>query len=117
LGIYRQRRIAQKIKAIIDNADNDLYVSIVSAWEIAIKRSLHRNKTTLCSVDEFLDEVEASGFHLITLQPHHVRLIESMPYHHRDPFDRMLIATAMAENMVFLTADENAVKYNVKCLW
>jgi len=55
---------------------------MVSAWEIAIKRNLNRDKTTLCSVKEFFDEVAASGFELITLEPHHIHLIETMPYHH-----------------------------------
>lgn len=104
-------------KAVIEDSDNEIFVSIVSAWEIAIKRSLNRDKTPLCSVTEFFDEVAASGFDLITLEPHHVRPVETLPYHHKDPFDRLLIATAMAEDMTFLTADENAPKYGVKLLW
>ena len=108
--------LPDKVKRVIDNSDNKIFVSIVSAWEIAIKRSLNR-ETSLCSVAEFFDEVAASGFDLLALEPHHVRLIETMPYHHRDPFDRLLIATAMAEDMTFLSADENVPKYDVKWLW
>ena len=105
-----------KIKAIIDDQDNHIYVSIVSVWEIAIKRSLGR-ENTLCSAQEFIDEVVASGFELLTLKPDHVRPVETLPYHHRDPFDRLLICTAMAEDMTFLSADENVPKYEVKWLW
>jgi len=94
-----------------------IFVSIVSAWEIAIKRSLDQEKTPLCSVAEFFDEIAASGFELLPLKPHHVRPVETLPYHHRDPFDRLLIATAIAEDMTFLSADENVVKYDVKWQW
>jgi len=109
--------LSNRVKSVIDDSDNKIFVSTVSAWEIAIKRSLDRDKTTLCSVGEFFDEVATSGFSLITLEPHHIRLIETMPYHHRDPFDRLLIATAIAEDMTFLSADENVPKYGVKWLW
>ena len=109
--------LSDKVKSIIDDSGNEIFVSIVSAWEIAIKRSLDREKTPLCSVAEFFAEISASGFELLTLKPHHVYPVESLPYHHRDPFDRLLIATAMAEDMIFLSADENVTKYDVKCLW
>jgi len=109
--------LSNKVKSVIDDSNNKIFVSIVSAWEIAIKRSLNRNNKTLCSVGEFFDEVAASGFDLITLEPHHVRLIETLPYHHRDPFDRLLIATAIAEDLTFLSADENVPKYDVQWLW
>ena len=109
--------LSAKAKSAIENSGNEIYVSIVSAWEIAIKRSLERKKTILCSVGEFFDEVSASGFELITLAPRHIQPIETLPFHHRDPFDRLLIATAMVEDMTFLSADENVPKYNVKWLW
>ena len=109
--------LSEKVKSTIDDSENEIFVSIVSAWEIAIKRSLDREKTPLCSVEEFLDEIAASGFTLLTLKPDHVRPVETLPYHHRDPFDRLLIATAIAEDMTFLSADENTPKYSVKWLW
>ena len=109
--------LSDKVKSVIDDNDNEIFVSIVSAWEIAIKRSLSRKNSTLCSVTEFLDEIGASGFELITLAPQHVRPIETLPFHHRDPFDRLLITTAMAENMTFISADENVPKYDIKWLW
>jgi PIN domain nuclease of toxin-antitoxin system len=109
--------LSDKVKSMIDDHNNEIFVSIVSAWEIAIKRSINREKTSLCSVEEFLDEIAASGFQLIYLEPNHVRLVEPLPYHHRDPFDRLLICTAIAEDMTFLSADENIPQYDVKWLW
>jgi len=109
--------LSDKVKSVIDDHRNEIFVSIVSAWEIAIKRSLNRDKTSLCSTAEFLDEIAASGFRLISLESNHVRLVETLPYHHRDPFDRLLICTAIAEDMTFLSADEHIPQYDVKWLW
>jgi PIN domain nuclease of toxin-antitoxin system len=109
--------LSAKAKAAIENSENEIYVSIVSAWEIAIKRSLSREKTLLCSVVEFFDEVASSGFQLLAIEPRHIRSVEALPYHHRDPFDRLLIATAAVDEMTFLSADENVPKYDVDWLW
>jgi len=109
--------LSLKAKAAIENSDNFIYVSVVSAWEIAIKRSISRYNNILCSVTEFLDEIAACGFELITLTPNHVIPVETLPYHHRDPFDRLLISTAIIEEMVFISGDENVPKYNIKWLW
>jgi PIN domain nuclease of toxin-antitoxin system len=110
-------KLSAKAKTAIEDSDNEIFVSIVSAWEIAIKHGLGREKTPLCGVAEFFDEVAASGFELLALEPRHIRLVEALPYHHRDPFDRLLIATAIVEDMTFLSADKNALKYDVHLLW
>ena len=109
--------LSEGAKSEIIDIDNEIFVSVVSAWEIAIKRSLDREKSPLCSAGEFFDKVALSGFELVSLDPRHIIPVETLPYHHRDPFDRLLIATAMAEDMTFLSADENVVKYDVKWLW
>ena len=109
--------LSANAKSAIEDAGNDIYVSVVSAWEIAIKRSLDREKPNLCGVSVFLDEVVLSGFELIALEPRHVVPVETLPFYHRDPFDRLLIAVAVAEDMTFISADENVSKYDVRRLW
>jgi PIN domain nuclease of toxin-antitoxin system len=109
--------LSEKAKEAIINGNNEIYVSVVSAWEIAIKRSLGRESASLCSAAAFFGEIGARGFELLALEPRHVSPVETLPYHHRDPFDRLLLATAIAENMTFLSADENVPKYEVSWLW
>jgi PIN domain nuclease of toxin-antitoxin system len=109
--------LSARAKAAIEDGGNELFVSIVSAWEIAIKRGLDREKTPLCSVAEFFDEVAASGFVLLPLEPRHIRLVEALPYYHRDPFDRLLIAMVAADGMIFLSADKHIPQYDVNWLW
>jgi PIN domain nuclease of toxin-antitoxin system len=109
--------LSEKAQATILDENKEIYVSVVSAWENAIKRSLGRETTSLCSAAEFFSEIDARGFELLALEPRHVRPVEALPYHHRDPFDRLLITTAMSEDMTFLSADENVPKYEVSWLW
>ena len=99
------------------NETNELYISIASAWEIAIKHSLGKLPEFNGGVKSFLLAIRNYPIELITVLPQHVEKVEELPYVHRDPFDRIIIATAMCENMSIVTSDENIRCYNVKCVW
>ena len=101
---------------LLDEA-NELYISIASAWEIAIKHSLGKLPTFSGGVKRFLFAVMEYSIELITVLPHYVETVEELPYIHRDPFDRIIIATAMCEDMSIVTSDKNIRSYNVKCVW
>ncbi|MDR2568711.1 MAG: type II toxin-antitoxin system VapC family toxin [Oscillospiraceae bacterium] len=101
---------------LLDEA-NELYMSIASAWEIAIKHSLGKLPEFNGGVKRFFYVVEEYPIELIAVLPQYVETVEVLPYVHRDPFDRIIIATAMCEDMSIVTSDENIRKYNVKCVW
>jgi len=105
------------VKEHLLNEANELYISIASAWEIAIKHSLGKLLEFNGGVKRFLLAVRDYPIELITVLPQHVEKVEELPYIHRDPFDRIIIATAMCENMSIITSDENIRCYNVKCVW
>lgn len=106
------RRSRQAIEAT--NAVN--YVSMASWWEIAIKRSL--GKLTLDdSLEEFMKQRTAEGFRLLPLEPQHLHSLVELPFHHRDPFDRLIICQAMVENMAICTGDENFKRYPARLVW
>ena len=94
-----------------------LYISIVSAWEIAIKVSLGKLYGFDGGVRVFLTKLEDMPVVQLTVMPRHVEMVESLPWIHRDPFDRLLVATAKAEDMTILTADENIHHYDVPYAW
>ena len=99
--------------ACIDNQANAKFISIASAWEIAIKIC----KGTLRfdgGVSCFFDAVSAYGFSILPVNEQYVKIIETLPLHHRDPFDRIIIATAIAENMAIISSDDVFRKYAVK---
>jgi PIN domain nuclease of toxin-antitoxin system len=101
---------------LLDEA-NELYISIASAWEIAIKHSLGKLPEFSGGVTRFLSAVSEYPIELITVLPQFVKTVEGLPYVHRDPFDRILIATAICEDMSIVTSDKNIHNYDVKCVW
>jgi PIN domain nuclease of toxin-antitoxin system len=108
--------LSETAKKIILNTSNIKYISVISAWEVAIKVSLgkldFRGK-----VAGFIKDIERNGFILAPIKPAHLTDLETLPMHHRDPFDRLLIATAIAGQMTLITVDENTPKYEVSYIW
>ena len=68
-------------------------------------------------VSEFFKIVYENGFELLPIKVEHVKQVETLPFIHRDPFDRMLVASALSEGMNLITADTNIHQYNVSCVW
>jgi len=116
LWVLNGEPISNTAKKILDDVTVNIYVSIASAWEVAIKISAGKLKYT-GGVRAFLDDIKLNEFILLGITESHVELVEELEYHHRDPFDRLLIASAIAEGMVILTADENIYKYDVPAAW
>ncbi|MCL2409673.1 MAG: type II toxin-antitoxin system VapC family toxin [Oscillospiraceae bacterium] len=101
-------KLSEKAKAIIDDVSLVLCVSMVSAWEIAIKASIDKLDFVGGS-ETFLTEMQKNGLELLNLKGPHIKYVENLPFHHRDPFDRLLISTALAEKLTIITIDENTM--------
>ena len=110
-------KLSPTAKMMLLNGEHTLYVSIVSAWEIAIKASLGKLYEFNGSVKTFLAKIEDMPIILLPVTPRHVEMVETLPLIHRDPFDRLLVATAKVEGMAILTADENIHQYDVSSIW
>ena len=91
---------------------NDVFVSAVSIWEIAIKRALGKLKIP----SHLATVVEAAGFSELPVTFFHAEQAGSLPRHHGDPFDRMLVAQAQAEGLILVTADANIPRYAVRTM-
>jgi len=109
-------KLSEKAKAIIDDVSIPLCISIISAWEVAIKTSIGKLDFVGGS-EKFLDEMQKNGIELFNLKGSHIKYVEQLPFHHKDPFDRLLISTALAENLTIVTIDENIQKYDVSWIW
>jgi PIN domain nuclease of toxin-antitoxin system len=101
---------------IIDNRENNISICSVSIWETAIKANFGKLKTNL-TFEEFLDKINNGDFEILHIREEYLRRLFALPYIHKDPFDRLLIATAMVENMTIITADANIHKYDVEWVW
>jgi PIN domain nuclease of toxin-antitoxin system len=110
-------KLSNKVKNCLLDETNTLHISVISAWEVAIKTSLGKLSGFDGGVRMFLSTINQHPINLLTVKPRHVELVESLPFLHRDPFDRLLAATAIAEDMVLLTADPNIHMYAVDWIW
>ena len=92
-------------------------LSVASCWEMAIKASLGK-LTVPGAVDRFVQEqLEVNGFNLIAISLEHVSGVAALPFHHRDPFDRLLAAQALAEDLPVVSADPVFRRYGVTRVW
>ena len=109
-------KLSQNAQSIIFDPDNEIYVSIVSAWEVAIKVSIDKLDFDGGS-EAFLAAIEANNIDLLGVHGEYVKVVEELPFIHRDPFDRLIIASALAEGFTIITDDDNIKKYDVQWAW
>jgi len=110
-------RLTGTAYSAINDLGNDVFLSVVNGWEIQIKAQL--GKLTLPKpLRELLQEEQATnGFRLLPVTLEHVYALDSFPLHHRDPFDRLLIAQAHQEGLILVTHDPQFSVYPVPLLW
>ena len=105
-------------RELIEDRANTKWVSIASPWEIAIKASTARGiELHVPFAELFPNQLFSNGFELLTISWPHLRQVASLPLHHRDPFDRLIIAQSLAEDMPVVSADSAFDAYGVSRLW
>lgn len=112
-AINNDPRLTPEARAAIVDGRNLVYVSAVSAWEIAIKRA--RGKLQLPPGD-YLEQLRLYRFTPLSITTEHALAVEALPAHHNDPFDRMLIAQAREEKLTLVTHDRRINRYDVKII-
>ena len=115
--VNEHEKLSTTAKALLRNHEITLFISIASFWEMAIKVSLGKLSQLDGGIGVFMEKMETMPIELFPITTDHIRIVESLPFVHRDPFDRLIVATAMAENMTILTADSFIPKYDVSCEW
>ena len=104
-------RLPLSARTYLQDPRHQVWVSTVSYCEIAIKASLGRSGLS-CSASEVASYVDRCGLPQLDLRPAHALMLETLPWHHRDPFDRMLVAQALAEPMRLITHDPLVARYS-----
>jgi len=102
-------QLGPRCRQMISNDRNQVFVSAATTWEISIKMAIGK----LRAPEDMDSVVEDEGFSKLPISLYHGQLAGRLPAHHRDPFDRMLIAQAQAEGLILITADENISLYNL----
>lgn len=115
-------RLPEKARKLIENPGNEIYYSVASLWEIEIKHLAHPDALAV-TAEEVEQYCTQSGYHQLPIRPRHIFDLETLRRPedappHKDPFDRLLICQASAEDMLFLTHDALLPAYNKGCiLW
>lgn len=109
-------RLSARARRTMEAADARLYVSIASWWEIAIKCSLKRLRLD-DSLEAFMAQRVAEGFRVLPVETAHLPALVRLPFHHRDPFDRLIIAQAMEEKMPVCSGDAAFRDYGIRVIW
>ena len=109
--------LSEAARGIIADTDNTLLVSAASAWEVAIKYQLGKLRKVADLVSDFSGRIEREGFELLPISAEHGIRAGLLPGPHKDPFDRMLIAQAQAENIPIITNERVFEAYGVRRLW
>jgi PIN domain nuclease of toxin-antitoxin system len=103
-------RLPKAARDLIADKRNRIFASVASMWEVAIKRSIKPDRMPIGGV-EFLHFCEEAGYESLPIRERHMIALESMPSIHADPFDRILVAQARAESLVFITHDDALAGY------
>ncbi len=111
------QRLSGRARAAIEDLSNTRLFSTAGAWEIAIKAGL--GKLTLAVPYSRLvpDQLRANAIELLPVNPEHLHALISLPFHHRDPFDRMLVAQASVERAILVSADAALDVYGIQRIW
>jgi PIN domain nuclease of toxin-antitoxin system len=106
-------RFGPEAAAAVAERGNDVLLSAAVVWEVAIKRSLGK----LRAPSGFAETLLGAGVRELPVSAAHAAAVEQLPWHHRDPFDRMLLAQATVENATLVSRDDQLARYGVPVLW
>ena len=110
-------RLSARARDLIEDGKDEMLVSIASLWEIAVKHSLGKLDLARPFDEVIPSQLEVNGFTNLPLTIPHVAKVATLPFHHRDPFDRVLIAQALVEELSILGGDVAFDSYGVDRIW
>lgn len=115
--ITGDERLSETAKKIFLDQENSLFFSAASLWEICIKKGLGKLSLKSGWLKAIQDEMKVNAIQWLPIEMLHCAELTKLPFHHRDPFDRMLIAQAMVEDMQLLSRDSCLSDYEITRIW
>lgn len=113
----QRARLSPDALILCQDKSNDLFLSMASIWEMQIKVQLGKLKFSLPLGDVIKDQQKANNIRLLPIELGHILQLEKLPLHHKDPFDRLLIAQAQVEDMTVISNDIWFMNYDIKLKW
>jgi len=110
-------KVSKTVIDIYQNIDNEIFLSLVSVWEIQIKQQIGKLKLDV-SIDKMIrEQCAVNGLNILSINLSHILGLNELPLHHKDPFDRLLISQSKIENAILVSSDRYFSKYDVKIIW
>lgn len=116
-SLFEPERIARNAREVLADFSQEVFLSAATSWEVAIKAGLGKLTLPEQPVTYVPRRMADQGLRPLPISHPHALAVFSLPNHHRDPFDRLLIAQAKMEDMILVTADQTFQKYPVEILW
>lgn len=115
--VAEKERLSPESATILQDSGNELFLSAASSFEIAIKYALGKLLLPAHPRSTCLDQIARTGVAPLAIEHMHALAVAELPQHHRDPFDRLLIAQAQLERLTMVTVDRRLAAYDVPILW
>ena len=110
-------RLPARARKLISGERNEVFLSVASAWELGIKTRIGRLRLAENLEDFVTKHLAVNGFQVLPVHLRHALHVSTLPDHHGDPFDRILVAQAQIENLVLVSGDEQIARYRVTVAW
>ena len=110
-------RLSSKARILIEDMGNVRLLSVVSIWEIGIKMSIGKLNLGLSFATLFPQQLNANLINLLNIKVEHAAIVASLPFHHKDPFDRMIVAQGLVEQTPIISIDAIFDSYGITRLW
>lgn len=112
-----QERLSSKVSSLLSSTSNKIFLSTASAWEIQIKLQLGKLRLNISPVELIKNQITINGLQILPIDLEHIWKLAVLEHHHRDPFDRILIAQSISEVMPILSIDKVFDLYPVQKIW
>lgn len=109
-------KLSRHARELCQDPENALILSVASIWEIQIKSQLGKLQLKM-PLAEMIRQQQENGIEILSVEATHIFALDSLPNHHKDPFDRLLVAQALVEGAVLVSADPLVKQYSVKVEW
>ena len=115
--VFGSSRMSEKAEALVQDPTNRKFLSLATPWEVGIKVSTGKLTVSQPVEQFFAEEMDANSVQMLPITLAHITRVSTLPFHHRDPFDRMLVAQSLTENIPLVSADTTLDAYGIVRLW
>lgn len=110
-------RLNAEAADLLSDPENEVFLSVASMWEIVIKHELGKLALPDPPARYIPERLGSLGYRTLSIEPAHALHVGTLPAHHKDPFDRILVAQAQVEGMTIVTADRIVTRYDIRSIW